>query len=161
VQTFTVSGTTAMELFTSVATVQQYVEENWSDQTADEQAYEESLLNDAGVTAIAHREWGASDGTSAMVTILQYSSAQRAQAEALDHQGAILTTGDELNVPGLTNAIVDVKPMDTGGDIPVKIDLWKDGYEVRLAFYSPAAANPQAAVTLALRQLAQLSGSRP
>jgi hypothetical protein len=143
----------------TTATVEQYVQENWSSDTADEQAYEESLLNDAGVTAIAHREWDATDGTSAMLTLLQYDSATSAHSEALDYQGAILATGTELTVPGLNGAVVDIKPMDSGGDIPVKIDVWKGKYEVRLAFYSPATADPQGAVSVALQQLAALPGS--
>ena len=144
---------------TTTATVQQYVHENWSSEGAAEVAYEEKLLNDAGVTAIAHREWDAADGSSTMVTILQYGSPKQAQSEALDYQGAILATGSEVIVPGLNDAVVDIKPLDASGDVPVKIDFWKGSYEVRLAFYSPATANPQAAVSVALQQLAELPGS--
>jgi hypothetical protein len=141
---------------TSTATVQQYVAENYD---SSSQTYEENLLNDAGVTGIAHREWDATDGTSAMLTVLQYGSATEARSEALAYQGATLSTGTEMDVPGLTNAIVAIRTMDTDGNIPVKVDLWKGSYEVRLSFYSPAAAAPQAAVAIALRQLAQLPAS--
>lgn len=143
----------------TTATVHQYVQENWSSEAADQQAYEESLLNDAGVEAIAHREWDAADGSSAMVTVLRYGSPKQARSEALDYQGAILATGSEVAVPGLGDAVVDIKPLDEGGDVPVKIDLWKGSYEVRLAFYSLATADPQAAVSVALQQLAALPGS--
>lgn len=144
---------------TDTATVQQYVQENWSSESAADQAYEENLLNDAGVTAIAHREWDASDGTSAMLTVLQYGSPKNAQSEALDYQGAVLSTGTELTVPGLNDGVVDIKSMDDGGDIPVKVDVWKGNYEVRLSFYGLATADPQGAVSLALQQLAALPGS--
>ena len=60
---------------------------------------------------------------------------------------------------GLNDAVVDIKPLDNGGDVPVKIDLWKGYYEVRLSFYSLATADPQGAVSLALQQLAALPGS--
>ncbi len=138
---------------TTTATVQQYVEENYA--TAD-QSYEENLLNNAGVTAIAHREWDAADGTSAILTVLQYGSAKQAQSESLSYQGATLASGTELDVPGLANAAVDVKAMDSDGNIPVKVDVQKGSYEVRLSFYNPATAAPQAAVDIALRQLSQL-----
>lgn len=144
---------------TTTATVQQYVAENWSSESSAEQTYEAGLLNDAGVTAIAHREWDAADGTSAMLTILQYGSAKNAHSEALDYQGAILSTGAEVTVPGLNDGVVDIKSMDDSGDIPVKVDLWKGNYEVRLSFYGLATANPQGAVSIALQQLAALAGS--
>jgi hypothetical protein len=137
---------------TTTATVQQYVAENYG--SAD-QTYEENLLNSAGVTGIAHREWDATDGSSAILTVLQYGSAKQAQSEALAYQGATLSTGTELDVPGLANAVVDIRALDTDGNIPVKVDLWKGSYEVRLSFYNPATATPQAAVTIALQQLAQ------
>ena len=142
----------------TTATVDEYVKENWSSESSAQQAYEANLLNDAGVKAIAHREWDAADGSSTIVTILQYGSDEQAQSEALDYQGAILATGSEITVPGLDDAVVDIKPLDTGGDVPVKIDLWKGNYEVRLAYYSLATADPQAAVSVALQQLAKMAG---
>lgn len=150
---------------TNTATVHQYVQENWGSESSDEQAYEEKLLNDAGVTSIAHREWDSTDGSSAMVSVLQFGSAEQAQSESLDYQGAILATGSEVTVPwlstvpGLKDIVVDIKPLDDGGDVPVKIDFWKGKYEVRLAFYSLATANPQEAVSVALQQLAALPGN--
>jgi hypothetical protein len=72
---------------------------------------------------------------------------------------AILATGAEITVAGLNNAIVEIRPLDDGGDVPVKIDLWKGYYEVRLSFYCLATADPQGAVSLALQQLAALPGS--
>lgn len=143
----------------TTATVQQYVHENWSNETGAEQTYEQGLLDNAGVTAIAHREWDAADGSSAMVTVLQYGSTKQAHSEALDYQGAVLAAGTELAVPGLNDAVVDIKPLDAAGNIPVKVELWKGYYEVRLAFYSPATANPREAVSVALQQLAALPGS--
>jgi hypothetical protein len=141
---------------TTTATVQQYVQENYD--TAD-QSYEENLLDNAGVTGIAHREWDATDGTSAMLTVLQYGTAKEAQSESLAYQGATLASGTEMDIPGLTNVIVDIKPMDSDGNIPVKVDLWKGSYELRLSFYNPATATPQAAVAIALQQLAKLPAS--
>jgi len=141
---------------TTTATVQQYVEENYD--TAD-QSYEENLLDNAGVTGIAHREWDATDGTSAILTVLQYGTAKEAQSESLAYQGATLASGTEMDVSGLTNAVVDIKAMDTDGNIPVKVDLWKGSYELRLSFYNPATATPQTAVAIALQQLAKLPAS--
>lgn len=140
------------------ATVDQYVKENWSSESAAQQTYEANLLDDAGVKSIAHREWDAADGSSAMVTVLEYGTPEQAQSEALDYQGAILATGKEVTVPGLNDAVVDIKALDDGGDVPVKIDLWKGNYEVRLAYYSLATADPQAAVSVALQQLAKMAG---
>ena len=71
-----------------------------------------------------------------------------------------MTEGDpRMTVPGLNNGVMDIKPLDAGGDIPVKIDLWKGYHEVRLAFHSPATADPQAAVSVALQLPAALPGS--
>ena len=131
---------------TTDVTAQQFIAKHYSTSSADEQAFEVSLLQDFQIKSVAHRDWRGSDATQVDVSVMSFASAAMAEANAWSYQGAVVTGGTVFAVPGVPNAVGQFEPMDKLGNVYIQIIVAEGAYEVRLDFYSPVTANIAEAV---------------
>jgi hypothetical protein len=115
----------------------QYVAEYWSNETADQQSYEVSLLQQYGAQAVAHRRWVTDSGqVSGDVVLLGFTNQAQAQGEALNQAGLDMPDTESCSSPSLPDAYCSEHQKDGSNDIWTQIIAWHGSVEMKFELNS-------------------------
>lgn len=115
----------------------QYVAEYWNNETADQQGYEVTLLQQYGVQAVAHRRWVTnSSQVSGDVILLSFSNQTQAQGDALNQAGLDMPGTESCDSPNLPDAYCSEHKKDSNNDTWTQIIGWRGSVEMKFELNS-------------------------